>query len=71
MMFKIITEITQVIIMEENARRPIAVAEETLEFMKEQEPFLGKEKELDCYKKCVDAELDLKEEKPCPSICGF
>lgn len=57
--------------MEENARRPRAMSEETLEFMKEQEPFWGKEKELDCYKECLDDGLDLKEAKTCPSICGF
>jgi hypothetical protein len=56
---------------ETNESRPIAMSEETLEFMKEQEPFQGKEKELDCYKECLDDGLDLKEKKPCPLICGF
>jgi hypothetical protein len=59
-------------VMEETGEsRPRAMSEETLEFMKEQEPFWGKEKELDCYKECLDEGLDRKEAETCPSICGF
>jgi hypothetical protein len=50
---------------------PGSMSEETLEYMKKQEPFRGKQKELDCYKKCVDDAWDLKDEKICSSVCHF
>ncbi len=51
--------------------RPRAMSEDTLEFMKKQEPFRGKAKELDCYRECVDDGWDLKNEKTRSSVCGF
>ncbi len=56
---------------ETETNRPRSISEDTLEFMKNQEPFTGKEKELDCYKKCLDDGWDIKFEKTCPSVCGF
>ena len=47
------------------------MSEETLEYMKKQEPFRGKEKELDCYNKCIDDAWDLRDEKTCSSVCHF
>ncbi len=51
--------------------RPGSLSEKTLEFMKKQEPFRGKERELDCYKKCIDDAWDLRDEKTCSSACGL
>ncbi len=56
---------------ETSVSKPRKISEETLEFMKEQEPFRGKEKQLDCYKKCTDDAWDLKDEKTCARICRF
>ncbi len=50
---------------------PRSMSEETLEHMKKQEPFRGKERERDCYKKCIDDAWDLKGERICSSACGF
>jgi hypothetical protein len=48
-----------------------AMSKETLEFMKKQEPFRGKERELDCYKECIDDAWELRDGKTCSSVCGF
>ena len=50
---------------------PRSMPGETLEHMKKQEPFRRKEKEVDCYNKCIDDAWDFKDEKTCSSVCGF
>ena len=63
---------TEVMTMQESyVSRPRAMSEETLEFMKKQGPFRGKEKELDCYNKCIDDAWDLRDGKICSSVCHF
>ena len=51
--------------------RPRSMSDETPEYMKKQEPFRGKEKELGCYNRCIDDAWDLRDEKICSSVCDF